>query len=872
MTFFRSSATSSAGDITKYSMSQHADQPLRRLFQSCILVLSFCSLAIYGEDASGATEHYPVVEHEWRRPSKIDRTTTLYASTTGTPSSATSSKIKISATQPSAGYIATATYAPVAQSTGWSHLNVKTSECDTNANDFIKAYAAGYMEGYLMMTEMQNFLWNTELESGVQDNPSKTEAVLNVMTAQDRFVGNHDCESQDKAADTSLASKNKAQPAYTQCAYGHQAFLIHMQLHGMLQGHNQAVREVPSYDAELPGESQVKARQMGMDDLLRLNADGAIGDYLKALYDPKRGSRTSSSASSSSFTEKEKQESGSGVVQMNEKPTTSSSGSGPNFHSTAALQEKAVQKKAVQEHEQKLNNDEPASSPSDETFIEKEGQLVDQSENTGTNSGTFYYPRGDDRPGRCSALVKLIRDPKTGAVNDIMMGHSSWESFEEMNRVWKAYEFPFCGVAAKVISFSSYPGAISSTDDFMLTRETELAIAETSLNANSREWGTHKYVEKEKRHVPDYVHIMVVTRLAADGLSWMQHFSDSQNSLLTGAYNSQWMVVDYGKLRKRVSPNNLPPFTLTVLETAPGASQWRDMTARLEQTGFWASFNEPYFAAIQEHLEGGGEAVPDSSIAPRSEADAVAKYVEYPRFRVFEEKQQGVKEITGMKDIMRTASEYETIKGKRTHIGYGHAICSRPDLGAMGHLSGCCDSKVVTAKMVDTMSVLAINGPSTVGNDQVFDFSRFPSARHRGLPARIEWGWHFATLDALTVPQSDTDELPSGVEATRLKESEEQRLSLKGQESRVLQGDEKAPELEVGAGKTLRVDDDTTCLLSCLSTFLGVRRGRLYLIVYQLGFCAFLTGRYTKANKTSLLLAKSRAQRYHDMTCPCRAW
>ncbi len=105
---------------------------------------------------------------------------------------------------------------------------------------------------------------------------------------------------------------------------------------------------------------------------------------------------------------------------------------------------------------------------------------------------------------------------------------------------------------SSTISFSSYPGAISSTDDFMLTKETRLAITETSLGPRAtKNWGSHDFVERERKHVPDYVHIMVVTRLARSGWDWMRKFTDETNSKLTGVYNSQWMVLDYWKFQNR---------------------------------------------------------------------------------------------------------------------------------------------------------------------------------------------------------------------------------------------------------------------------------------------------------------------------------
>mmetsp|Transcript_21521 Transcript_21521/g.54224 ORF Transcript_21521/g.54224 Transcript_21521/m.54224 type:complete len:822 (-) Transcript_21521:899-3364(-) len=605
---------------------------------------------------------FPTVTHSYSRPAEIGSPTSLYANP------APNGGIEISAVKPTTGSrpLARASFSPKAMETGWSYLNVQTDECEeesaTNGKvaDVGKAYAAGYLEGYLMMEQIQQFKYNTEEESGIAADPLRSESVLKVMTAQDRFVGEHDCT--DAAKTAAADEKTKAK-----CRYAHQAFLVHSQLHGVLDGHNNAVRAVGVLQGGAGGSAEDAPKEINMGDLLRLNADGAISDYLKALYNAQGGS------GEASFVEK-------------------------SLADWAAKSAGAVAEKRL-------------------------------------STSDARYPRGDDRPGRCSALAKLLKND-SGAFSDVYLGHSSWEDYSEMNRVWKIYDFPFCEVNAKKISFSSYPGAISSTDDFMITQETQLGIAETSLGGEAKDWGTAAFVAKEKKHVPDYVHIMVVTRLAANGLDWMRHFSNSHNTLLTGAYNSQWMLVDYNLFKTRPDPEHLSPFTFMVLETAPRASTWQDMTARLERDSFWASFNEPYF---------------ETTIRSNGERYDPNKYYEFPRYRAFHERQKRIATIEDMKTTMRAASASETIDGQSENFGYAHAICSRPDLGSLPHLVGCCDSKVVSAKMVEEMNVLTINGPSTVGNNQPFSFNDHPSARHKGLPDTITWGWYFATDAGLEV-------------------------------------------------------------------------------------------------------------------------
>lgn len=61
--------------------------------------------------------------------------------------------------------------------------------------------------------------------------------------------------------------------------------------------------------------------------------------------------------------------------------------------------------------------------------------------------------------GKCSALIKVSAD-----LSDIFFGHSTWDSFTAMTRIYKHYQLNLQqvpgGVAAQQLSFSSYPGEL----------------------------------------------------------------------------------------------------------------------------------------------------------------------------------------------------------------------------------------------------------------------------------------------------------------------------------------------------------------------------------------------------------------------------
>lgn len=82
----------------------------------------------------------------------------------------------------------------------------------------------------------------------------------------------------------------------------------------------------------------------------------------------------------------------------------------------------------------------------------------------------------------------------------------------------------------------------------------------------------------------------------------------------SGTYNNQWMVVDYKlftpgmtySLTWLVSCDShvislgqaLKPGTLWIAEQIPGLVERADKTSTVTQTGYWASYNIPYFVNI----------------------------------------------------------------------------------------------------------------------------------------------------------------------------------------------------------------------------------------------------------------------------------
>jgi len=79
----------------------------------------------------------------------------------------------------------------------------------------------------------------------------------------------------------------------------------------------------------------------------------------------------------------------------------------------------------------------------------------------------------------CSGLVKT-----NGDLSFLSSAHVAWFSYSSMLRIFKHYENDFSTTAVKAndVSFSSYPGLLSSLDDFYMTGSTKLSMVQTTNN------------------------------------------------------------------------------------------------------------------------------------------------------------------------------------------------------------------------------------------------------------------------------------------------------------------------------------------------------------------------------------------------------
>lgn len=339
------------------------------------------------------------------------------------------------------------------------------------------------------------------------------------------------------------------------------------------------------------------------------------------------------------------------------------------------------------------------------------------------NSGRKQVPFS----GHCTGVVRL-----TSGNSELYFGHTTWEAFSEMTRIWKVYDFPLKGVAARKISFSSYPGCISSTDDYYLM-DSGLAITETTLNIPAQQT-----YSPSSSSMPDFIRIMASNRLAADGPAWVKNMIDTTS----GTYSSQWLVVDY----KKFAPGqDLPEGTFQVLEQAPGVNHAEDMSSWLQREGYWASYDRAFFDDVRAST---GDAQMMRKRGP--EAELYSKQGT-PRAQIVRQTAGDIVSLEAMRSEMtRNLGTHEPVDEPELQIPR-YSISARDDLEDNEHSNpdgspdGGVDAKITSSCLFKTLTAQAISSPSHTSLP-VFRWTQngmdlWPGFPHEGLPDEASFEW-----------------------------------------------------------------------------------------------------------------------------------
>jgi hypothetical protein len=508
---------------------------------------------------------------------------------------------------------------------GWISLNMRLSEKST-AEDGVKMYAAGVVEGFLTAERIREFHDNSR--DLIAMTPANHQRLPVLKEALGKMVADlaEKAENKDTAADP----------------FDNQVRLALLQTWGIRDGYAVAVKQ----SDQLRNNG---ATPLSMVDMFILNSDGVI-DELLTKY------------------------------------------AGPDPSDTSLLQTSVVR------------------------------QLRG-------GKSTPRRPRVSSL-GHCTGFVRLSDNN-----DELYFGHTTWESFSEMTRVWKVYDFPLKGASMRKVSFSSYPGCVSSTDDYYLM-DSGLAVTETTLSIPKKQpdYST-------SAAVPDFIRIMAANRMSKSAEDWVENMDSSA----TGTYSSQWLVVDYKKFKQG---QDLEPGTFYVLEQAPGSSHFEDQSSVLQGKRYWADFDRAYYD-VTRAATGDDEAV--AKAGSNAALAEVYSKDRTPRAQVAKATQASVNSLDAMRDEMTRNKGKDEPVDQEVLQSPRWTISARDDLGKDGLRSdqgspdGGVDAKITSSCLFKSLSAQAISSPSH-SSLPAFSWKEngqetFPGYPHEGLPETADFEW-----------------------------------------------------------------------------------------------------------------------------------
>ncbi|CAH0715655.1 unnamed protein product, partial [Brenthis ino] len=241
----------------------------------------------------------------------------------------------------------------------------------------------------------------------------------------------------------------------------------------------------------------------------------------------------------------------------------------------------------------------------------------------------------DDIPGLSSAFLRIVNETLEDGTNikKLFVAQDVEGSYSSMTRIMKRYKLnyhktskdstPVPGIS---VDFSSYPGSITSQDEFYVINgdNLRLAVTGTSLkNYNSKLWKNVNITTQ----VPIGPRITAANHLASNINSW-GHILARSNS---GTGCKQWLVVDFNKfnLIMNVTEDSISSMTpkketmtesminndikhtivhragsgrvkglLWLIEQIPGRTHSADLSDAFLEKTYWATFGLPFFVDI----------------------------------------------------------------------------------------------------------------------------------------------------------------------------------------------------------------------------------------------------------------------------------
>lgn len=296
----------------------------------------------------------------------------------------------------------------------------------------------------------------------------------------------------------------------------------------------------------------------------------------------------------------------------------------------------------------------------------------------------------------------------------IAVGHNTAASYTQMLRLLKKYTFgyhvlPAMKTAALIpsrsIVMSSYPGSLSSRDEFYMMQggNRELVVTGTSMVATNR---SHWNFLHSKDHVMLTVRVMTANRLATSGQSWFSTMSH-QNG---GASTLQWIIFE---------PRST---AILLVEQLPTVTVAMNYTEEFKKTGFIFCVGVSKFQNTNDTVQHAKKDVNDSMIR-------LARL------------QENITTLEQFQNMMRGCSQEDcTAREINSNIDPLQALSYRGDLEDVPLPYGVIDTKILVTNIDGFENFEATSGPITSQSRMPFKWStNFPNISHIGHPDTFEF-------------------------------------------------------------------------------------------------------------------------------------
>ncbi|XP_011268214.1 putative phospholipase B-like lamina ancestor [Camponotus floridanus] len=298
-------------------------------------------------------------------------------------------------------------------------------------------------------------------------------------------------------------------------------------------------------------------------------------------------------------------------------------------------------------------------------------------------------------------MIFLKSLPREGMEPLIAIGHSTIAPYAKMLRLLKKYTFGYhllpktsdqvlLPVPGRSVIMSSYPGALSSHDEFYVIQgqNHELIVAGIPwVNANRSLWN----FTNAKDQVMSSVRVMTANRLKTNGQHWFDSISKQNNVSI----ERQWVILE-------------PRFG-TILLIKPGITR---------KTQINKQFAGSFWITEEIRLYKNNETNRNSYDTVKN--DLLAKLQA---------------NVTTMEQFMRLMRGYNHETSIIKNEEQAQILTYRGDLEKVALPFGVIDAKIVLADINGIETFEAISGPSTLGSKQPFQWSKtFPNVSHVGQP------------------------------------------------------------------------------------------------------------------------------------------